>query len=300
MTDAIEVIYDRNVADEKLKNGTKYERLAALVFKHLDERGVVLHDLRLRGDGKETAHQIDVTIDIAGASRRIVVECRDKEPDNKIGLGEVRDFNGVLVQLQAGGIMLTTEGYTRGAITYAADEGISLAILREFRDDQDWQGKLQAIVLHITALIPDERSITVRLVTRDPNADTSLVVGVDPNEVLLTSETGEVRGTLADRVREALASPAAQQVGHVEAELRFEESLLVSVPGHASLSLTGLVVGADVQRVEEELRIDAGDRVAELLLETLGGDTSRVIFDADLQRYEFTEDGTVVPRGQRG
>ena len=36
MTEEIERIYNRLVADEQLKSGTKYERLAALVFQVLD------------------------------------------------------------------------------------------------------------------------------------------------------------------------------------------------------------------------------------------------------------------------
>jgi hypothetical protein len=42
-------IYDRHIADEKLKAGTKYERLAAVVYKAFWENNVVIHDLRLRG-----------------------------------------------------------------------------------------------------------------------------------------------------------------------------------------------------------------------------------------------------------
>lgn len=62
-SDAIELIYDEHVAEEKRKHGTKYEILAAIVFKALagDER--VVHDLRLRGSGKRTKHQIDVTVE---------------------------------------------------------------------------------------------------------------------------------------------------------------------------------------------------------------------------------------------
>lgn len=52
--DPIDLLYTEIVADEKLKHGTKYERLAALVFKQLRESDTVTHDVRLRGEGRRT------------------------------------------------------------------------------------------------------------------------------------------------------------------------------------------------------------------------------------------------------
>lgn len=77
MVSNAEVIYDRLVADEKLKNGTKYERLAAIIFKALDASSSVVHDVRLVGDGKKTRHQIDVHIERENDSSpsRVLVEC---------------------------------------------------------------------------------------------------------------------------------------------------------------------------------------------------------------------------------
>jgi len=70
MSEQIERIYDRLVADEKLKSGTKYERLAALVFQTLDRGSLVVHDVTLSGPGKEAEHQIDVNaVNYAGKSR---------------------------------------------------------------------------------------------------------------------------------------------------------------------------------------------------------------------------------------
>lgn len=47
----MDTIYDEYIAEEKLKKGTKYEKLAAVVFKVLNQNDVVVHDLTLRGDG---------------------------------------------------------------------------------------------------------------------------------------------------------------------------------------------------------------------------------------------------------
>jgi hypothetical protein len=72
----IEVIYDRNVAAEKLKHGTKFEQLTALVFQLLDADVTVEHDVKLRGDGKTTVHQIDVHV----ARGPKMKQCRDRVP----------------------------------------------------------------------------------------------------------------------------------------------------------------------------------------------------------------------------
>lgn len=48
------------------KKGTRYERLAALVFKKLDESGTVMHDLRLLGESG-TNSQIDIVIESDGS-----------------------------------------------------------------------------------------------------------------------------------------------------------------------------------------------------------------------------------------
>ena len=103
----IEQIYDRNVAAEKLKHGTKYEQLTALVFQSLDGSSEIVHDVKLRGDGKSTTHQIDVHITRSGKAGRVIIECRDKTDPNKIDLDEARSFATVIRQLSVTGIMVT-------------------------------------------------------------------------------------------------------------------------------------------------------------------------------------------------
>lgn len=296
MTAPIDLIYDRHVADEKLKAGTKYERLAALVFKRLHEQGVVVHDLRLRGDGKKAVHQIDVTVERSGCTRRLLVECRDREPGNKIEQGDVRDFNGALVQLDADGIMVTTEGYTRGAVDYADDEGITLAVMRGFRDDEDWEGRLRKIEIEISIFVPDTESIRARLLVATPDADTSFTGGVDPNEIAVQSQDGMPAGSLADLVRAALDKVPTGTTGHVVSTYDADPPLLVQLNSGPAVSVRGVEVEADILELTEHVTVDAGDRVATLILETIDGQINRVFFDTDLRRFRFDSDGNVLPR----
>jgi hypothetical protein len=97
VTKRIEQIYDQAVAEEKLKEGTKYERLTAIVFKILDDGGLVVHDMKLSGDGKEASHQIDVSASYHHMQRRVLVECKDYASDS-VGIDVIRDFNGALIQ----------------------------------------------------------------------------------------------------------------------------------------------------------------------------------------------------------
>lgn len=60
----MDTIYDEHIAEEKLKQGTKYEKLTAVVFKLLNQNDVVVHDLTLRGDGKKTGHQKKKVVDM--------------------------------------------------------------------------------------------------------------------------------------------------------------------------------------------------------------------------------------------
>lgn len=144
-------LHDRYHAILTTKAGTRYERLAALVFKILEDRNVVIHDLKLIGDSS-VAHQIDVSIDMDGKRRRVIIECKDFDlSGQKVGLDILRGFRSVIEDTQAEeGIVLTCIGYTKDAQKYAKAKNIKLAVLREIRDD-DLEGLIQTLIvtLHI-------------------------------------------------------------------------------------------------------------------------------------------------------
>jgi len=143
----LDLVYDRLVANEKLKRGTTYERLAAIAFAAL-EGEPTFHDLRLRGSSG-VRHQIDVTV---GRGNRLLIEC--KQYDTKIGLGIVRDFFAVVEDVKPDqAVVLTTVGFTRGAVQYAEAKGIPLAILRRAQSC-DLAGRVQRVhvALEMTGL----------------------------------------------------------------------------------------------------------------------------------------------------
>jgi hypothetical protein len=277
MTRGIEVIYDRAIADEKLKDGTKYERLTAIVFKILQESACVVHDVRLRGDGKLTSHQIDVQIDVGpeGGRRRILIECKDHEPGTKAGLSELRDFNGALVALQpVRGVFVTTNGYTAPACSYAKDENITLVELRPFIE-QDWEGLLREIRLRGVAFYRGTPTTdwtstgrTAALASDTPNMSR----GVWLDSTVYYDEAGVIRGTLASLLegwqRDLLAAGVPSD-GTSEISGTYTLPHPVWLPTDGVLAeFTGFSWKAPIERVASEIFIQS-EQIADLILRSV-------------------------------
>lgn len=306
---AIELIYDAYVAEEKRKHGTKYEVLAAIVFKTLQREHKLVHDLRLRGPGKRTKHQIDVTLEHRDGRRlRLIIECRHLFPTSrrpKIDLDAVRSFASVVRDLQPErGMMLTTVGYTGDARRYAEDEGIALGILREFRDE-DWKGRVQEVRVIADMSLPapprvawvpeddaDLERIRALLEAQAQGSEgTSTVVNYFYDEGGTETESlFEVFDPFFRRLqREQPDADSGREM--------FDEVRWVEIGGERFP-----VVGFDWEfpdddtQFSDEWVIGLGDRVAKLLLQTLDGELDFAIFDRDLIAFEVGADGEIVPR----
>lgn len=278
----IEEVYDRNVAAEKLKHGTKYEQLTALVFQTLDRNSEITHDVRLRGDGKSTVHQIDVQIVRGDESGRIIIECRDKTDPNKIDLDEARSFATVVRQLDASGVMITTTDFTAGAKTLADDEGIALMTLRPFLAT-DMEGRIQAININMRFVMPVPDSVQVKAPSAEGsdfgegNVNVSLesqIVSGDPSATL-----SELLGTLMNTPLDAPIPEGPQTTTRT-----FDPPVVLDVEGKR-MEIGEIRVDHHVEVGEETIRVNAGQRVAELILRSLDGALDKVIWDQDLQKY---------------
>ena len=114
---------------------TEFERFTQRVYQKLVgynalRQSTVQRNVKLKGkSGCE--HQIDVYWEyvIDGGTRRVAVEC--KNYSSRISIGKVRDFFGVLHDLDnVQGIMVTSKGYQKGAKKFADYYGITLKKLR--------------------------------------------------------------------------------------------------------------------------------------------------------------------------
>lgn len=115
---------------------TEFERFTQRIYQKLVNNDVlrptnVQHNVKLKGkSGCE--HQIDVywEYEIAGNMHRVAIEC--KNYDSLVSVGKVRDFQGVLSDLNnVNGIMVSRKGYQDGAKKFAAEYGISLKVARQ-------------------------------------------------------------------------------------------------------------------------------------------------------------------------
>lgn len=277
-----EQVYDRNVSADKLKHGTKYEQLTAFVFQHLDRDSTVLHDVRLHGDGKATVHQIDVHVNRGSDSRRAIIECRDKAPGNNVTLAEARSFATVVRHLGAIGIMVTTTGFTTGAVKLAQDEGLELLTLRPFTDE-DMTGRLKAIDVVLRVVMPVPVHVAVELAEPPPGgaADTSQVLPMDA-AIVSGSHRAKLRDLLGDLMEVPLDGepPSGQQ----ERSRSFSPPVVLATDD-GPLHIERLSVTYRVEQSEQTVRVDAGTRVAELLLQSLDESKDRVVWDRDLQSY---------------
>jgi hypothetical protein len=137
------------------KAGTRYERLAALVFKALEEKNAVIHDLKLAGEDPGVKHQIDVTVEVAGTKKRVLIECKDFDVSGgKVGLDTLRSFRSVIEDTKADeGIVITCIGFTEDAQKYARSKGIKLAVLRLF-ETRDMEGRIATVIVGLIILQP--------------------------------------------------------------------------------------------------------------------------------------------------
>lgn len=119
-----------------MKNSaTEYELFTQRVYQKLVNNDVlkptkVLHNVKLKGKS-DCEYQIDVywEYEIAGSLHRVAIEC--KNYNSTVEIGDVRDFKGVLDDLNnVNGIMVSSKGFQSGAKKYAEEYGISLKELR--------------------------------------------------------------------------------------------------------------------------------------------------------------------------
>ena len=127
---------------------TEYEKFAQEIYQGLlNEERIkaiqVQHNVKLRGKSGQL-HQVDVywEYELAGVNHKVAIEC--KNYNKPVSVGKVRDFYGVLSDLNnVNGIMVTKVGYQKGAKEFAAHYGINLKELRQPNKEEGIMGRLE-------------------------------------------------------------------------------------------------------------------------------------------------------------
>ena len=150
----------------------EYERFTQEIYQQLVNLDVVRttkvqHNVKLEGRSGQK-HQIDVywEYEIAGNKHRVAIEC--KNYNTLVPIGKVRDFKGVLDDLNGvNGIMVTKVGYQEGAKKYAQEYGISLKELRTPKYGETVIGEVENIfhieIRHTLFLIDEEWAVKLNL-----------------------------------------------------------------------------------------------------------------------------------------
>jgi len=275
------------------KSGTRYERLAAFVFKDLEQSGTVIHDLKLRGDSG-VLHQIDVTIERNGKRQRTLVECKDFDiSGDKVGLDVIRNFYGVKADIKPDeAYIVTCNGFTKDAELYAKSKQIGLVILREFRES-DWDGRLRQIDIHLNMVVPSQPRIHIEFKQDDDPqkiANDLQTVGISLNglgrDQPVFFNTPEGRFQANDFVKRNMKFSVSTPPGAVEHDVDVS-NITFEVDNLGSVELKCLKISYEIVHTEETIEIGA-NKIAILLLQGIGSD-NKVIWDDDLRRFKVDE-----------
>jgi hypothetical protein len=298
MSRDIDLIYDELVAGERLKEGTKYERLAAIVFREVSGQTTV-HDLRLRGESG-VRHQIDAVV--GDELQRIVIET--KNYDKVVDLPVVRNFWGAVEDIGPDdAFIVTTKGFSANAKQYAVAKGIRLAILRPPRDE-DWEGFIRRIELEITGtglaalpnvaweLHPDDH----HKVAHGPDAGRM----TETATLKLADEAGELHDflpLLEEQLHEEYGKVqlgGSKVIGRIN---KLDEPTWLHLPGADPLRVTAWKWEVPVGSSTTSHVVDKGAAglAAQLVLRTLDGSIRRMFRRDQIERWTF--DGSrVAPR----
>jgi hypothetical protein len=295
-------LHDRYHAILTSKAGTRYERLAAMVFKTLAQDCVVIHDVSLVGES-DVAHQIDVKIDVGGKSRHVLLECKDFDVSgDMVGLGIVRNFWAVAEDTMADeAIVLTCNGFTRDAAKFAKAKGIKLAVLRSF-EDKDWEGRIKTIVLKIIAVMHVNPSASINVSDERKKQKLEQAMGslMRPTGISIADPAYLVRGAehvhINDFLSEQMNKNGAIPVNTAKDKMKVSvpsDGWLMQIGDSAPIAFDSIDLSFDVHK-EEIVQEITSSRVVELILSGMGSD-DMIIFGDQLERRKINaETGEVI------
>jgi len=285
-------LYETYWNSDLKKSGTRYERLTAFVFKTLNENNTVIHDIRLSGDS-EVKHQIDVTIEKDSSRKRLLIECKDFDTSGeKVGLGIVRDFWGVVDDVHPDeAIIITCNGFTSEASKYAKNKGIKLAVLREFRDS-DWEGRIKTVCMTMHIMHITEPKISMHLTQEDIDkflADMQ-AAGLGYHGVMkghpVFLNLPDERVQFNEYVERVTNQHPRNEPGPVKLEIDLNGST-IEVENRGGIPIAGIV--AEFEVVHSEKYFEAtSNKVAKLILSDLSN-ADLIICEEDLVKLRIDE-----------
>lgn len=152
---------------KKTNENTDYELFTREVYQQLFQAESVenidiKHNIKIKGKS-EQEHQIDIYWEFkqVGEIHKIAIEC--KNYNKPVSIAKVRDFNSVINDIgNIKGIMVTKQGFQKGAQKFADFNGISLKELRT-PIPEDWNGRLKTVSFNIITLPTKLNEVLINL-----------------------------------------------------------------------------------------------------------------------------------------
>lgn len=299
MAATIEDLHEAAFGFRPAKVGAAYERLTAVVLA-MQGWDQVAHDTTDRAPGKRAEHQLDVVgRHPSGELERLIVECKDW--GETVGKRTLDTLIGVRAQLRAdAAAVITTVGYTRGAIDVAIDENIGLWRLRPF-DPENPDPYVKEITITTVAVGSTYSDFDVELMPAHDHefpSEAAFQMRATGDDHLL-----HLDGAPAETFQAVLRSQhgtISDDAGPYQRRASFDTGRRLPIEGGTSVPIRALTWTETVYRSPHVSVIRAqGEPV--LVLEQLdeSGDveSGRVVVDRDLFAWDIDADGNVTLRG---
>ena len=272
---------------------TEYERFTQEIYQQLVNLDVVRttkvqHDVKLEGRSGQK-HQIDVywEYEIAGNKHRVAIEC--KNYNTLVPIGKVRDFKGVLDDLNGvNGIMVTKIGYQEGAKKYAQEYGISLKELRTPRYGETIIGEIENRIhyeVRYTLFQVDEawaekngfdieryrKRLSMLFTSRTELWDSMPFIYIDRKDDILRDDKGREVASLKELEKQIPDHPTED----FPFVFKFEDAYLDS-RYLGQVKVCAVKYDYDIHDQQQTIALDAGDLVKAILKDTQSNETDFV------------------------
>lgn len=294
MPSSYDQLHDQYWQTSTPKEGTRYERLVAFVFKALNTSRQVVHDIKLIG-ASDVKHQIDVTINDGEAQRRILVECKDFDISlNKVGLSIIRDFASVVNDIKPDeAIVITCVGFTKDAQKFAKHKGIKLAVLREFQSI-DWNGRVRKICVTMHIMHITEPKVSLKLsdqanidkLQHDMAKSGMSGLGIWKGQPIYLNLDDE-----RIQINEFVERKSNEYPRNIPGTVTLEIPLTgatIEVESSGGIPIEVMILQFEVAHADQYFEV-ASNKIARLILEGFDG-KDIVIFEEDLKRLSINEE----------
>jgi Restriction endonuclease len=293
MPSSYDQLHDQYWQTSTPKAGTRYERLVAFVFKALNSKSQVVHDIKLIG-ASNVKHQIDVTITDGQSRKRILVECKDFDvSSNKVGLSIIRDFSAVVDDTKPDeAIVITCFGFTEDAQKFAKHKGIKLAVLREFLSP-DWDGRVKRICVTMHIMHITEPKVSLRLsdqthiekLQHDMAKEGMSGLGIWKGQPVYLNLNDE-RIQINEFVERKSNGHPRDIPGPVTLDVPLSGST-IEVNSCGGIPIEAMILEFEVVHADEYFEVSS-NKIARLLIEGFDG-KDIIIFEEDLKRLTIDE-----------